>query len=450
MRSIFRYPGGKSKSSITKWITAHKPATVGEYREPFVGGGGVFWSMPCNLPRWINDKHDGLIAVYLALRDRPDEFIDACQAIAPATSTDPQTTAGPRGGQPTNARLKATFDELCLNDDCDQALRYFFVNRTVHGSGRVNYDIPSRLYFSNPEGWDIVASKEIDKAAEWMRDVSVTCGDYAALFDAPGKDVWIYADPPYFRNSELTPSSQLYQHSFTREDHERFAEVARRCKHNVAISYDDCPEARELFAGWEFIENEWSYCGTTNGEKETGKELLIVNYEPDDFPLLPVVIGDRDEVMEIRDRIVSRGKRALADAIATGCDLLRAKELLGHGNFLPWIEAEFGWSISTANRFIRVAERFVNLTNLPIELSAAYKLAAPSTPEDAFTEAIERAEAGEQITNKLLTSDILGKHKDEPEPPSDDAFVEAVARYITRKLEERPHLQQAIVELLSA
>lgn len=154
MKSIFRYPGGKTKKGIQDWILQHKPRGVVNYREAFVGGGGVFWGMK---PRdfqsaWLNDRHEGLIAVYEAMRDRPEEFIAKCREIEPPRDDDPVTDIGVRGGEPKNARLKAVFDSLKLNTDCDQALRYYFVNRTVHGSGRVNYDIPSRLYFSNPNG----------------------------------------------------------------------------------------------------------------------------------------------------------------------------------------------------------------------------------------------------------------------------------------------------------
>ena len=114
MQSIFRYPGGKTKASVQQWIGAHKPPGVKEYREPFVGGGGIFFSLTATAfeDRWINDKHPGLVAVYEALRDRPDDFIAKCRAIAPASDDDPLTEVGPRGGKPTNARLQKVFDDL--------------------------------------------------------------------------------------------------------------------------------------------------------------------------------------------------------------------------------------------------------------------------------------------------------------------------------------------------
>lgn len=72
------------------------------------------------------------------------------------------------------------------------------------------------------------------------------------------------------------------------------------------------------------------------------------------------------ELDEIAERIRTRFKRALDDVIETGRDLIAAKKIAGHGNWLTWLEREFGWtSDKTAERFMSVAEladKFDNLT----------------------------------------------------------------------------------------
>jgi hypothetical protein len=123
----------------------------------------------------------------------------------------------------------------------------------------------------------------------------------------------------------------------------------------------------------------------------------------------PVVIGFNydqletklaDNVRNAADRIRERIKKTVEDIIEVGNDLLAVKEALPHGQFLPWLKAEFGWSERSAQNFMGVAEKFksAKIADLPTQPSAAYLLAAPSLPDEAREKAVEKAEAGEEIT----------------------------------------------------
>jgi DNA adenine methylase len=283
MNSIFRFPGGKTRKNVRERILAKAPEFQ-QYREPFVGGGGIFFSIPPDIDRWINDIDPNLMSVYLALKMSSSEFVGKCRGVSPQKEGEPLTSARPGGKKIYNARLKKVFDEFSFNESMDQALRYFFVNRTVWG-GRVNYDIPSRMYFSNPQGWNIVGTDKLEQAAKLMEKTEITIGSYEPLLWLPGNDVWIYCDPPYVVNTNLARSSQLYKHGFDLEDHEKFAEAVKLSPHKVCISYDDDDEGiiRELFKDFSIDEEEWAYCGTSSAKgcskkKRKGKELLITNY----------------------------------------------------------------------------------------------------------------------------------------------------------------------------
>ena len=125
--------------------------------------------------------------------------------------------------------------------------------------------------------------------------------------------------------------------------------------------------------------------------------------------LVPVVVGFNYDLLETKvaekvrssaDRIRERVKKTVEDIIEVGHDLLAVKEALEHGHFGPWLRAEFGWSERTPQNFMSVAERFksAKIADLPIQPSAAYFLAAPSVPDEARQVAVEKAEAGEEIT----------------------------------------------------
>ena len=95
------------------------------------------------------------------------------------------------------------------------------------------------------------------------------------------------------------------------------------------------------------------------------------------------------------------GKRVVADIIEIGRRLTKCKRICGHGNFLPWLDREFGWSEDTAERFIQVAalsNQIPQVAEFSLPISGRYLLAAPSTPDEARTEIVERAEAGEPVS----------------------------------------------------
>ena len=111
-------------------------------------------------------------------------------------------------------------------------------------------------------------------------------------------------------------------------------------------------------------------------------------------------------------------RRSAEDIIAIGRKLAEVKARLGHGQFLDWLNAEFGWHRSTANRFMQVAETFSDSEMSQIATfapSALYLLAAPATPTTARSEALARAAAGEAITYSRALA-IVALHQASPLP----------------------------------
>lgn len=108
------------------------------------------------------------------------------------------------------------------------------------------------------------------------------------------------------------------------------------------------------------------------------------------------------EIGKLVSRIKASRKRHVEAVHDVGADLLRAKKLLGHGNFLPWLQAEFRWSERTANNYMSIARFFkgktANLADLDIGTASA--LAAKSTPSEIRSELLERIEAGENISRE--------------------------------------------------
>lgn len=118
-------------------------------------------------------------------------------------------------------------------------------------------------------------------------------------------------------------------------------------------------------------------------------------------PHLPANAALTEHVAAIR----ALRSRIVSDVAEIGRRLSEAKSIVGHGNWLPWLDQEFGWTERTALNFIRVykfTERVSNsksVSNLILSfpVSSVYLLAAPSTPEPAKTEILGRIVAGEVL-----------------------------------------------------
>ena len=103
-------------------------------------------------------------------------------------------------------------------------------------------------------------------------------------------------------------------------------------------------------------------------------------------------------------RIKSRND---AYAIDTGKDLLQAKAMLKHGEFGPWLKANFGWSTSTAGNYMnaaKLAEQAPAVAKL--KPAAVVALAAPSTPDVVKSEVIADLEKGNVPTPKEIKAKI--------------------------------------------
>jgi hypothetical protein len=99
-------------------------------------------------------------------------------------------------------------------------------------------------------------------------------------------------------------------------------------------------------------------------------------------------------------------KRTSEDMIAIGQELIKARSLFEHGAWEVWLRDELRLSPATARRFIRFAEVFGD-KSLPrsdlsgIDRHALVVLCAPGVSKVARVEAIDRAAAGEHITEPI-------------------------------------------------
>ena len=272
-KSPLRYPGGKSRA--LKKILPLIPANIGEFREPFVGGGSVFFAIRGIFQNgiksyWINDLNYDLYCFWKQVRDNIADVVKELRKTH-TTTTD---------GRALFEKLAKSKDLLCQEQDMlsefERAVRFFVLNRITF-SGVVDSGGYSQAAYE--KRFTVSSIDRVDMIAPYLSGVTITNEDYTDALFHSGDDVFIFLDPPYWKATE----SKLYGTRgalHTAFDHELFAENMRKCPHRWLITYDDSPMIRDLF-GFADI-HEWTLqYGMNNyrqGTAAKGNELFIKNY----------------------------------------------------------------------------------------------------------------------------------------------------------------------------
>ena len=273
VKSPLRYPGGKSRA--LKQILPLIPTKITEFREPFVGGGSVFFAIRSifgnNIKSyWINDLNYDLYCFWKQARDNVSDLVDELTKIHKTT----------KDGRALFEVLTQDKDLLCHNKDMlsefERAVRFFVLNRITF-SGVVDSGGYSQGAYE--KRFTRSSIDRVEMISRALSGVKITNEDYTTnLFDG-NNDVFIFLDPPYWKATE----SKLYGTRGTLHttfNHKQFADNMKKCPHKWLITYDDSPKIRRLFDFADICEWTLQY-GMNNYRKDSaakGRELFIKNY----------------------------------------------------------------------------------------------------------------------------------------------------------------------------
>ncbi|MFW9810355.1 MAG: DNA adenine methylase, partial [Candidatus Thorarchaeota archaeon] len=248
IQSPFRYPGSKGRA--VKLIRPYwETAEHDEYREPFFGGGAVFFSKPKAKVNWINDIDKDLITTLQIMAD----------------STMRRILIGKVTSETATRKRHSEVKSWTPTEPLDIAYRYYYLNRTSY-SGIMKK--PAWGYHTKksvpPHRW----GPRVEKAGRKLEGVKITAMDFEDVIsaDATGESVFLFLDPPYYASDQ----KRAYENSFTQEDHMRLCKRLKKTSYNFCLTYDDCEEVRDIYS-WANIDSvSWRY-HTANARKATRK-----------------------------------------------------------------------------------------------------------------------------------------------------------------------------------
>lgn len=254
MNSFMSWVGGKK--ALRDEIIARFPLGYQRYIEVFGGGGWVlFHKLPGRDFEVYNDFNPNLANLYRCVRDHPTELCNELEYTL-------------------DSRLDFDFVRKMLHTkteipDIKRAAYFYQIIRQSYASGLDSFaGQPHSMWNNFPL---------IHQASARLQKVVVENKDFEKLikqYDRP--DSFFYCDPPYFNTEDYYEDV-----GFTRSDHERLARALISMQGRFLLSYNDCPEIRELYSRPGITIETTSRLSNMQQRYEGGKmydELIISNY----------------------------------------------------------------------------------------------------------------------------------------------------------------------------
>jgi len=272
-RPFVKWAGGKGQ--LLQQLKQYFPRSFSTYREPFLGGGAVFFSLVESRPRFnavLSDVNVELINAYDVVKNRVQELInellfhEARYKLAPK-----QHYYRVRDEEPS--------------DDVERAARLIFLNRTCYnGLYRVNkagrFNVPFGRY-KNPTICDRENLLAVSQVLRWS-NAKLLAADYRqATKDAENGD-FVYFDPPYQPVSATANFTSYTNSGFSFNDQlqlgDWFKELDKRsCR--ILLSNSAMEEVRKIYAEYRIQEVEAVHAISCKAERRKGhSELVITNY----------------------------------------------------------------------------------------------------------------------------------------------------------------------------
>ncbi|MDO8690523.1 MAG: DNA adenine methylase, partial [Dehalococcoidia bacterium] len=269
-KPFLKWVGGKRQ--LLPELLKHVPTKFGDYYEPFLGGGALFFELASQnriSVAHLSDMNAHLINCYRWVRDAPQSIGNMVSALACNHSL---------------ANFKQARVDLTApgTDEPDRAAIFIYLNKTCfNGLYRVN----SKGGFNVP--WDPSKKPEamnwefINTASEALADADLHHGDFSVAANSVKAGDFVYCDPPYAPLSATSSFASYTAKGFDTMDQIKLASTAFALKRrgvNVLLSNSSAPLIRDIYSAKEWTIEEVQARRSVNSDAtKRGKitELLI-------------------------------------------------------------------------------------------------------------------------------------------------------------------------------
>ncbi len=261
LRPAFKVFGGKKY--LAKWIISHFPANYEQmnYLEPYVGAGSLFLNKNPSIEETVNDLDPGVIAIFKALRDQPEEFIARLKFLKYSEKTFNNALS-----------FKGTSLDYTVNE---------FVLRRMSRSGlKKAFSWSDRKRGGQPgdvNAWKTALNDVLPKVAERLKSVYILNKPAIEIIDKwSNPNTFLYGDPPYLHETRV--SKNAYDFEMTEADHIELAKVLNRFRGKAIISGYSSDLYDELYKDWRMESKKIANHASQSKTKKIKTEQIWCNF----------------------------------------------------------------------------------------------------------------------------------------------------------------------------
>jgi DNA adenine methylase len=247
LKSPLRYPGGKTRA--VKEIIKYFPPDVDRVCSPFLGGGSIELEL---VSRGVEvfgyDIFEPVVDFWQVLLKNPKKLAQRVRKYYPLTRSKFYD-------------LQSTFSNVKTQEE--RAAIFFVLNRASFSgttlSGGMSPDHPR----FTPTAIAALERFEVEHFHVQKMDFKLSLEKHRYDF--------LYLDPPYLlENPNLYGTKGDTHKGF---DHLGLAEILTK-RGGWILSYNDCPEVRKMYKGFNILTPQWAYGMNTD---KKSNELLILS-----------------------------------------------------------------------------------------------------------------------------------------------------------------------------
>ena len=249
MNSYISWIGGKKL--LKKKIIEQFPGQFDRYIEVFGGAGWVLFDKDRHAPMEVfNDINGDLINLYRCVKYHPEALQKELEWMV--------------------VSREQFFDCIAQSDirgmtDIQRAARFYCRIKLSFGTDLRSFEVRSR----DMQG-TIAYLQQVSKR---LNKVVIENVDFERLIKTYDREsALFYLDPPYYE------AEKYYPDRFIPKDHERLRDALICIKGKFILSYNDCPEIRNLYKGYSITGVERQDNLVTKINPRRYKELIIKNY----------------------------------------------------------------------------------------------------------------------------------------------------------------------------